>query len=62
MFLNLWDDAAGVMADFEIAEEADLKELLHRVTEGSFGDDGYSGNNFNKELLEVLKKEIGEEM
>jgi hypothetical protein len=41
-------------------EEADLKELLHRVTEGDFGRSYWDDENvFADELKEVLEKLMG---
>lgn len=39
-------------------EEVSLEELEHRLVNGTFGEDDYSGNNFKKELCEFLGVEF----
>lgn len=36
-------------------EEVTLPELEYRLINGSFGDDGYSGNDFKKELKKIFR-------
>lgn len=39
-------------------EEVSLKELEHRLLEGTFGEDDYSENNFKEELCKFLGVEF----
>lgn len=39
-------------------EEVDLKELEHRLINGTFGEDDYSDNNFKEELCNFLGVEF----
>ena len=39
-------------------EPVNLKELEHRLLNGTFGEDKWSGNNFKKELCEFLSVEF----
>ena len=43
-------------------EEVDLKELEHRLLNGSFGEDSYSENNFKQTLCNLLGVEYKKNM
>ena len=44
------------------SEKVSLKELEHRLLEGTFGEDDWSDNNFKKELCEFLGVEYVENL
>ena len=49
------------LEDQWLPEEANIKELYHRVIEGSFGADDWTGNDFAEELKEILAELLGEQ-